>query len=350
MIEALLSLPPLQLFLVGVGVSVVGAKIVEMVFVRVIHRLAGRTSTTLDDVVVESLYRPVYITVALAGILLSVRALDIPQQWHAFARMTVISGVLVYWLIALVRAGGRFFEAVEGSDRFDHELIPVFENLWTFFVIIGGLFAFLSVWNVDITPLLASAGIAGVAIGFAAKDTVANFFGGIALYFDDTYKIGDYVVLDSGDAGTVIDVGVRSTTLKTRNDVMLTVPNSVLNSSKIINESAPDEPKRIDVRIGVAYGTDIDQLEEILLEIAEADDSVRADPSPKVRFREFGDSALNYSLLCWVDEPLQDVRVRHELNRTIYNRLDEEDIEIPFPQRTIHYGEDARSDPSMEDV
>lgn len=340
MLEAVLSLPPVQLFLLGVGVSVVGAKVVEMVFMHVIHRLARRTSTTLDDVVVDSLYRPVYVTVALAGILISVRALEVPSQWHAVARTTVLSGVLVYWLIALVRAGDRFFEEMEGSDKFDHELIPVFENLWTFFVIIGGLFALLSVWNIDITPLLASAGIAGVAVGFAAKDTVANFFGGIALYFDDTYKIGDYVVLDSGDSGTVIDVGVRSTTLKTRNDVMLTVPNSVLNSSKIINESAPEKPKRIDVGIGVAYGTDIDRLEEILIEIAEQDERVREDPSPKVRFREFGDSALQYSLLCWVDEPLQDVKVRHELNRTIYNRLDEEGIEIPFPQRDIHMRED----------
>jgi small-conductance mechanosensitive channel len=195
------------------------------------------------------------------------------------------------------------------------------------------------VWEYSIAPLLGAAGIAGIAIGFAARDTVANFFGGISLYFDDTYKLGDYIELSSGEAGTVVKVGIRSTTLLTRDEVLIVVPNSALNAAKVINQSAPQRRRRVKVPLGVAYGTDIDEFEALGQEVAAEEPLVLDSPKPRMRFRNFGDSALEYELLCWVGSPTRAAKARHKLNRELYKRLATADIEIPFPQQDVYLHE-----------
>jgi small-conductance mechanosensitive channel len=246
-----------------------------------------------------------------------------------------LSIIALVWARALNRVVNRLVEAVEDrGDRFD--FAPVLSNVWTLVVVVGTVAALLSLWEYDVSPLLAGAGIAGIAVGFAAKDTVANFFGGIALYFDDTYKLGDFVVLDSGESGTVVKVGVRSTTLLTRDEVLVTVPNSVLNATRITNESAPGRRRRIRVPIGVAYGTDIDAFEALVVDVALSVSLILDAPKPRMRFRRFGDSALEYELLAWVNGPTRASKARHELNRAIYQALSDAEVEIPYPQRDLH--------------
>ena len=145
------------------------------------------------------------------------------------------------------------------------------------------------------TAWLASAGIIGIAIGFAAKDTLANLFSGVFIMADAPYKIGDFVVLDSGERGEITHIGIRSTRLKTRDDIEVTVPNSVMGNTKIINESGgPHEKFRIRVAVGVAYGSDIDKVREVLMGVALNDEAVCADPEPRVRLRNFGPSSLDF--------------------------------------------------------
>jgi small-conductance mechanosensitive channel len=245
-----------------------------------------------------------------------------------------LSIIALVWARALNRVVNRLVEAVEDrGDRFD--FAPVLSNVWTLVVVVGTVAALLSLWEYDVSPLLAGAGIAGIAVGFAAKDTVANFFGGIALYFDDTYKLGDFVVLDSGESGTVVKVGVRSTTLLTRDEVLVTVPNSVLNATRITNESAPGRRRRVRVPVGVAYGTDIDAFEGLAVESALETTLVLESPRPRMRFRRFGDSALEYELLAWVNGPTRAARARHELNRALYHALRDAGIEIPYPRSDV---------------
>lgn len=330
---------PFQQFLAGVVIAIVAAKIFETIGVRVLRKIVSYNRTDLDDIVFEETKLPIYVTIALGGIYASTFPLDIASRWYFYMRGFVFSVITVLWMRSIIRMGKKFFKSVKKSDRFDTTFIPIFENVWSFLVIIAGLFLLLELWSIDITPLLASAGVAGIAIGFAAKDAIANFFGGIALYFDDTYKVGDYIVLSSGEAGTVEDVGIRSTTLRTRDDIIVTVPNSVLNSERVANESNPPGRKRISVPIGVAYGTNIERLEEILKEIADEEPLVLDKPEPTTRFRGFGDSALDYELLCWISDPVDTPKATSRLNRAIYNSLMEEGIEIPFPQRTVHMDE-----------
>jgi small-conductance mechanosensitive channel len=149
------------------------------------------------------------------------------------------------------------------------------------------------------------------------------------------------VVLDSGEAGTVLDVTIRSTRLLTRDNVVVTVPNSVLNAARITNHSDPHPKTRVKVPVGAAYGSDAEAVESLLLDAAAAVELVADAPEPRARFRGFGDSALEYELLCWVPSPLMDARAAHELNHEIYRRFTDAGVEIPFPQRELHLRSDG---------
>ncbi|SFR45201.1 Mechanosensitive ion channel [Halogeometricum rufum] len=324
-------------------VSLLAALGMEFVVLRAARRYVSHTDGAYDDIVLAELRLPVVVTAALTGVFLlsqvpavrgstlfSAAALD-----NFFGRPS-LSVIVLVWAYAANRVVNRLVEEVnDRGGRFD--FAPVFSNVWTLVVLLGGAATLLWLWNIEITPLLGAAGVAGIAVGFAAKDTVANFFGGIALYFDDTYKLGDFIVLDDGTSGSVVKVGIRSTTLLTRDELMVTVPNSVLNAAKITNESAPQRRRRIRVPLGVAYGTDVDAFEALAVEVADAESLVLDSPKPRMRFRRFGDSALEYELLCWVSAPTRRRRAQHELNRALYVAMTDAGVEIPYPKRDVTF-------------
>lgn len=196
------------------------------------------------------------------------------------------------------------------------------------------------------TAWLASAGIVGIAVGFVAKDTLANLFAGIFVLADAPYKIGNYIVLDNAQRGTVTHIGLRSTRILTREDVEVTVPNSIIGNSSVINESGgPHVKHRVRIPVGVAYGSDIDLVRSVLMKIADAEEEVCTDPQPRVRFRRFGNSALEFELLSWVEEPEIRVRVVDSLNCQIYHQFCDQKIEIPYSKHDIY----VKSWPQQDD-
>ncbi|GAB6879312.1 hypothetical protein JCM17823_15860 [Halorubrum gandharaense] len=327
----------IALLLVG---SLVAATLIEAV-VTVLARRLDPSEGTIRGVVFEEIHVPLYVSVFLWGVYQSLVLIGSPA-------LTVIMNltltvVLVLWMRAAIRVGNRGLERIKERDR-SYEFAPMLKNLWSVSVVVTALVGLLVIWEIDVTPLLASAGIIGIIIGFAAQDAVSNFIGGVALYFDDTYKLGDFIVLETGEKGTVVDIGLRSTTLLTRERVMVTVPNSLLNSAHVINESAPQRYKRIGLSIRVAYGTDADLVEEILLEEAEDANYVRETPRPEVRFMEFGDSGIEYELRVFVPHPTRASRARHAVNTAVYKRFAEEGIEVPYPRRDVRMRGDEPAD------
>ena len=315
----------------AVGFEAVGRKLVR--------RLVSRTECRIDDVLFEELRFPIVVTVFLSGVWVLTQAQGLTAvvgqaALDRFFRRPSLSIIVVAWAWALNRVVNRWVRIVQ-EERRGYEFAPVLSNVWTLAVLVGGAGLLLSLWRIDVTPLLGAAGIAGIAVGFAAKDTVANFFGGLALYFDDTYKLGDYVELEGGERGTVVKIGIRSTTLLTRSEVLVTVPNARLNAGKVINQSAPSRRKRIRVPVSVAYGTDPEVFEPIALRVAAAADLVVDSPEPRVRLRQLGSSALEYELLCWVPTPERAGRATHQLNRALYDELGAAGIEIPYPKRDL---------------
>jgi small-conductance mechanosensitive channel len=178
----------------------------------------------------------------------------------------------------------------------------------------------------------------GIAVGFAAKDTLANLFAGIFIIADAPYKVGDFIILESGERGRVTNIGVRSTRILTRDDIEITIPNAALGNAKIVNETGgPHEKERVRVNIGVAYGSDIDQVREILMDVGKSSKYLSKDKElePRVRFRTFGESSLDFQLMGWIDEPVLRGRALDELNAEVYRKLLDGGVEIPFPQRDL---------------
>lgn len=316
------------------------AKLVEFFLVRGVKRLTARTETEVDDRLVDLGRRPVFLTVFFFGLSLATFALALPP---AFTRATVAvlaTIVILAWLGASLPGVRLLLDALgRHHDRFpliEQRTIPLFDIVSKIVLIGGGSYALLKVWDFDPTPWFASAGVVGIAVGFAARDTLANLFAGIFIIADTPYKLGDFVTLDSGERGLVTHVGIRSTRILTRDDIEITLPNSMIANAKILNESGGRwEKERIRLQVGVAYGVDVDQVHDLLVQLAETHDHICPEPTPRVRLRGFGDSSLDFELLCWIDEPVLRGRLRHELYMEIYKAFQREGIEIPFPQRDV---------------
>ncbi|NOX25666.1 MAG: mechanosensitive ion channel family protein [Deltaproteobacteria bacterium] len=316
------------------------AKAVDLFISRGLSRLAALSKMNLDDQIVAVIHRPIYWTVFGLGILHALEVGAFSQPWQFVLPGLTKSFILLTWIITIFSIM-RLALQQSTIESLLRRKIPatafsIIKKIIRLIILAVAVVWLLGVWNVNLTPFFASAGIAGIALAMAAKDSLANFFGGISIFMDNIFKEGDYIVLDSGERGEVLDVGMRSTRIVTRDDIQITIPNSILANTKIINESAPIPRFRIKVPVGVAYGSEADAVEEVLLSSASNNLMVSKEPVPRVRFRLLGQSSIDFDLLCWVEDPRQKGLITHELLKTIYTALQEADIAIPFPQLDVH--------------
>jgi MscS family membrane protein len=316
------------------------AKGADIFIDRVLRILAAKTKITFDDKLINFLHVPICWTVFWIGVLHALSIQSLLEPWETVLPQIAESMILIIWLFAMIRIFNwmteYYMSRAHERVKISKDLFMLLKNVIRIIVLVAGLLWLLGIWQVDLTPFFASAGIAGIAVALAAKDTLANFFGGISIFMDRTYKVGEYIILDSGERGEVVEMGIRSTRIKTRDDVIVNIPNSIMANSKIINESAPIPRFRIRVPVGVAYGSNLEKVEEILLAVTNANENIEKYPEPRVRLRTFADSSVNFQLLCWVKDPRDKGLQTHNLLKAAYNAFDEQGITIPFPQRDIH--------------
>ncbi|MFA7382018.1 MAG: mechanosensitive ion channel family protein [Desulfurivibrionaceae bacterium] len=337
-----LSRQPIMQRLMVVAVYAMLAKAVDLFVNRILKRLATTyTTSDVDDKAIDILHTPIVFSVFFFGVL---HAVTMPpglaQPWERFVPAAAQSIVLIVWTFAALRLfmmlGEHYLESISHRGKIGADLFLLLKNVVRVIIVVSALVWLLSIWNVNLAPIFASAGIAGIAVALAAKDSLANFFGGISIFADKTFKVGDYVIVDNDQRGEVVEIGVRSTRIKTRDDVLITIPNSILANSKIINESAPVPRFRIRVPVGVAYGSDLEQVEAVLLAVAADNPAVAKDPEARVRLRSFGSSSLDFELLCWVEDPRLKGLEIHNLLKGICRAFAANSITIPFPQQDVH--------------
>jgi len=197
------------------------------------------------------------------------------------------------------------------------------------------LIIILKHFNYDIFSVVTALGIGSLAIGLAAKDTLAHMISGFTLMLDQPFRIGDRIQLAGGQTGDVADIGLRSTKIRTLDNQLLIIPNSDLCNTMLINLAFPDARVKGRINIGVAYGSDVERVKELLVATALDLDAVLRDPAPEAFFVSFGESALNMTLFFWVEEYSQLFAVTDKVNSLILRRFNESGIEIPFPIRTV---------------
>ncbi|ERH11244.1 MAG: small-conductance mechanosensitive channel [halophilic archaeon J07HX64] len=237
----------------------------------------------------------------------------------------------LWWTWKLRVKGDEIIER-SVAVRYDETLAPIAGNVWDVTIIAVFFLLVLEQWGIGIATLLAPAGIIGIILGFAARKTVANFFGSLSLYADETYKRGDFIELENGTTGTVRDISVRSTVLQTLDGDLVTVPNAELSDGEIINKSSPRPNRRIQSTVGVSYDADPGRVKRVLEEAATPLSRRR---ESVVHLRSFGDSALVFEVFVWIEKPADRRQAEHELNMAIHRALDTANIEIPYPQRDI---------------
>ncbi len=343
-IRDLWALPGVRAGVIVLGALVAGY-LVEVIFSRVFLALTGRTKTDVDDQIVEALRRPIFLSVLLIGAAVASMQVQMPRQAR-FAVYGVLETLAVgTFALAALRIGTAVLTAISRRGKksvIQPRTVPVFDMLIKMSVIGLAVYFFFLAWRIDVTAWLASAGIIGIAVGFAAKDTLANLFSGIFIVADAPYKVGDFIVLDAGLRGRVTKIGMRSTRILTLDDVEITVPNAVIGNSKIVNETGGPHPKqRVAVSVSAAYGSDIDQVIEVLLSCADGVANLAETPKPKVQFRTFGGSGLDFQLLVWVMDAARRDHTVSELNCKVYKAFAAAGIEIPYSKHDVYIKEMA---------
>ena len=305
-------------------------------------RLANMTDSLLDDDVLQYVRKPAFTSVLYFGLSLAANVAPLPFGKQLIINI-LLSVIIGSWMRASILISTVLLDTLEQHDSFSLIEIrtkPIFDLTAKILTILVGSYLLLLIWGINPLGWLASAGIVGIAIGFAAQDTLANLFAGFFIVADAPYKIGDYITLDTGERGLVSRIGLRSTRLLTRDDVEITIPNGVIASAKIVNESGGPYLKiRIPIAFGVAYGSDVDQVSEVVQSIAKSHPSVCEQPQPMVRMRAFGASSLDFDLLVWIEDPQYKGSISHDLFVEIYKAFGREGIEIPYAKQDLYIKE-----------
>ena len=311
--------------------------------VRWLETKAGETDTKLDDIIIAAIGTPAQVAIVAVSVYIALKYFGvIPAnlQWILDPRfITAFYVVMAAWIISsflhdiVTIYGHRFAENSEGD--WDDRLVELLELVIKYVVWFAALMTILSVFEVNITPFLAGAGIAGLAVALAAQDIISNFFGGAIITVDKPFRIGDRIKVDTY-YGDVISIGPRSTRLKTLDYQIVTIPNNKITTNVIVNYAEPDQKLRITIPVQVAYGTDPQKVKDILLEIAQAtiknSEYILEDPEPRAFFSEFSDSGLKFILYVWARKYNLPDEVKDAINIQVAERFAAEGIEIPFPQ------------------
>jgi len=329
----------LQAALIAVTFVILG-KIADWIISGIVGRFARQSSNEFDDQIVDLLHRPIFMSLVLLGLSLSTRRIGLPDA-TTFITIGILKTIAIFvWYNTIMLLMSLVVKAITRTrDRkiVQTGMLSLLHNVMKIVLVALTVYFLFLAWTIDVTAWLASAGIVGLALSFAAKDTLSNLFAGVSIVMDAPYKAGDFIILDSGERGVVTDIGLRSTRILTRDDLEITVPNGIIGNGKIINEAGgPPAQHRIRVAVGGAYGSEIDHVIEVVAGVAADHPEILANPEPRVRFRVFGESSLNFELLSWIARPVDRGRVTHELNCAVYKALNKHSIQIPFPQRDLH--------------
>ena len=318
------------------------SQLVIIVSRNVVLKLTRKTKTDIDDLLVKKTNKPISLILILIGLRLAFLPLGIKQNIldiveHTLASLIII--IIIYVVIAVFDIiidnwGRRVAEKTKAP--IDEEIIRISHRFSRIFIAITGLLFVLPIWGIQIGPLLASLGIAGIAIAFALQNSLGNIFGGISLLLDKSVKVGDKIRLDNDTMGTVMDVGLRSTKILTWDGELVTIPNGKLADSRILNFYQPNPSVRVVIEFGVEYGSDTSKVNKVILDAISKIPVVLKDPAPKVMMMEMGDSALKFKALFWVENFDIKFDTKSLATEEIYNALRKAGIGIPFPTRTIY--------------
>jgi len=250
----------------------------------------------------------------------------------------VIIGIAVLWLCLRLSLG--LLKKLNERHSWFSDHYPVIKNILRIVIIALGLLIILDSLGVSITPIMASLGVGGLAIGLALKDTLANYFSGFYLLVDKPVRIGDFIRLDSGEEGYVEEIGWRSTRIRMLANNTVMIPNGVFSSGKVTNYDLPSSEAAVLVNAGVHYDSDLEKVEKITIDVAKDVQKNIAGAvkefEPFIRYNTFADSSINFTVIMRAENFVANYLIKHEFIKRLHKKYKAEGIVIPFPIRTIY--------------
>jgi small-conductance mechanosensitive channel len=321
--------------------SYLGARFVSFLFGKFLAQAARRSASTLDDRLIAALKRPVTYALFLAGAYAAIQRSPLPPPWAVWLDDVFFVLAVLLLTLAVVRSYGILLgwyatdSKIATASTLAVEFAPLFSKIGTVVIVMLASIALLKHFGQDVSSLVVSLGVGSLAIGLAAQDTLANMFAGITLMLDRPFKIGDRIQLATGEIGDVELVGMRVTRIRTVDETVLIVPNSLLVKDRLVNQTRPTRHITTRVDVGVAYGSDLAQVRRILAEAAQASHYVDRERPPLVLVTRFADFSINLRVVFWAKDYTEQALAASEVHEAIYARLREAGIEIPFPVRRV---------------
>tara|TARA_Y100000310_G_C20578304_1_gene761617 strand:+ start:114 stop:1157 length:1044 start_codon:yes stop_codon:yes gene_type:complete len=328
--------------LIVLAVAFVVLKFVVLGLQKIAVRLTSKTKTDMDDKFIAKSSKPGTFLVLVIGFKIAIN--ELPLNPGVLSTVSSILSSLM--IVALAYIGYYFVDIIlfvgirkmmknEDSSARD-SLLKLAEGILRVIFIAMTLLYILSAWGIEIGPLLATLGVAGLAVALALQPALANIFSGVSIILDKSVKVGDLIYLDADTKGKVASIGLRSTRILSFDNEYIIVPNSKIADSKIQNIGEPEPKTRVVVPFGVAYGSDVEKVKKLVKgEIVKIKHFV-SEPEPVVRFLEMGDSSLNFKAYFYVESFEYRIGAIDEANTKIYNVLNKAGIGIPFPQMDVH--------------
>jgi small-conductance mechanosensitive channel len=319
------------------------AKIITFISKNYLKKWAAKSKTSLDDLIVDKLRPPFIHIIVLIGLQIAISTLETGYIWIESLVRSITALFLIYAAMIVSEIIISFlFDLYKKKNptKMIDSLSPLLIKTIRVVLIIVAIIWVLSIWQVDITPLLAGAGIASFVIGFAMQDTLKNIFGGISMILEKSLEVGDRISLDSGEMGLVEEVSIRSTKIRTFNNELLTIPNGRLADSLIKNYTKPNLNLRVVVDFSVVYGSDTDKVKEVVEKTIKNMPDVNLEPPVSAIMVAMADSGLNWQVRFWVSNQGEAFDKKIEALDKIYKALNQENIGIPFPTRTVYLKKD----------
>src|SRR3990167_4215074 len=312
---------------------------------RILNKWAGKTETDIDDIIIKAFKTPSLYWCIAIGLYIGVAVSDIQEKYIFYLSKTIHVIVILSITVAAANLSGKIFSSFIQRSNLPIPATGLVYGILKGVIFVLGFLITLSVLGISITHFITALGVGGLAVALALQDTLANLFAGIHILIEKTIRVGDFIRLETGQEGYVEDITWRTTRVKMLPNNIVVIPNSKLAQSIVTNYYLPEKRMSLLIPIGVSYSSDPEEVEKILVEEAKKAvgqvPGLLGDPEPFVRFIPgFGESSLDFTLICQVKEFVDQYPVQHELRKRIFKRFKKEGIEIPFPQRTVHLKEE----------
>jgi small-conductance mechanosensitive channel len=332
-----------------VGGFIIGV-IIEKVILAQMKKFAKRTSWEGDEIIINSVKGIAILWLVLGGIYLAFANLPLKPVILTVIQKVILVVILFSATIVISKIVVGFIGLHGKKTAGGLPSASLFTNITKGVIFAVGLLIILQSLGISITPLITALGVGGLAVALALQPTLSNLFAGLQIIMSKQLEPGDWVELDTGAKGYVVDISWRNTTIQELPNNLIVIPNAKLANSIITNFSRPQKQMSVIIEVGVSYDSDLEKVENVTREVAQkVVKEVQGGASefePLIRFHTFADFSINFSVILRVKEFVNKYVVRHEFIKALHKRYKQEGIEIPFPIRTVHMRRADSDEPS----